>query len=119
MLRNTGATGPSQFPKGRYEAPITVELNNRRIFCKGSNWVNPELFWGEITKERYEELIRLAKECHMNIFRMWGGAGTPKESFYDICDREGILLWQEFMLACNEYIDVGNYMQTLETKPPA
>lgn len=116
LLRNTGATGPSQFPKGRYEAPITVELNNRRIFCKGSNWVNPELFWGEITKERYEELIRLAKECHMNIFRMWGGAGTPKESFYDICDREGILLWQEFMLACNEYIDVGNYMQTLENE---
>ncbi|MBQ9099335.1 MAG: hypothetical protein IJY50_07900 [Clostridia bacterium] len=116
LLRNAGARGPSIFPKGRYEAPITVELNNRRIFCKGSNWVNPELFWGEITAARYEELIRLAKECHMNIFRMWGGAGTPKESFYDICDREGILLWQEFMLACNEYIDVGNYMQTLENE---
>lgn len=116
LLRNTGATGPKTFPKGRYEAPITVELNNRRIFCKGSNWVNPELFWGEITAERYEELIRLAKECHMNIFRMWGGAGTPKRAFYDICDREGILLWQEFVLACNEYIDVGNYMQVLESE---
>jgi beta-mannosidase len=116
LLRNTGATGPKTFPKGRYEAPITVELNNRRIFCKGSNWVNPELFWGEITTKRYEELIRLAKECHMNIFRMWGGAGTPKRAFYDICDREGILLWQEFVLACNEYIDVGNYMQVLESE---
>lgn len=116
LLRNTGATGPQTFPKGRYEAPITVELNNRRIFCKGSNWVNPELFWGTITAERYEELIRLAKECHMNIFRMWGGAGTPKRAFYDICDREGILLWQEFVLACNEYIDVGNYMQVLESE---
>ncbi len=116
LLRNTGAKGPQTFPKGRYEAPITVELNNRRIFCKGSNWVNPELFWGEITTKRYEELIRLAKECHMNIFRMWGGAGTPKRAFYDICDREGILLWQEFVLACNEYIDVGNYMQVLESE---
>ncbi|MBE6701935.1 MAG: hypothetical protein E7585_00765 [Ruminococcaceae bacterium] len=116
LLRNTGATGPKEFPKGRYEAPITVELNNRRIFCKGSNWVNPELFWGEITHERYEELIRYAKECHMNIFRMWGGAGTPKESFYEICDREGILIWQEFMLACNKYQDVGNYMKTLENE---
>ena len=116
LLRNKEATGPKTFPKTRYEAPITVELNNRRIFCKGSNWVNPELFWGEITAERYEELIHLAKECHMNIFRMWGGAGTPKESFYEICDREGILLWQEFVLACNEYTDVGNYMQTLENE---
>ena len=116
LLRNVGATGPKEFPKTRYEAPITVELNNRRIFCKGSNWVNPELFWGEITKERYEELIRLAKECHMNIFRMWGGAGTPKESFYEICDREGILLWQEFVLACNEYIGIPSYMRVLENE---
>ena len=116
LLRNVDARGPKNFPKGRYEAPITVELNNRRIFCKGSNWVNPELFWGEITTERYEELIRLAKECHMNIFRMWGGAGTPKRAFYDICDREGILLWQEFVLACNEYMDVGNYMKVLESE---
>ena len=116
LLRNEGAKGPSTFPKGRYEAPITVELNNRRIFCKGSNWVNPELFWGEITTERYEELILAAKNCHMNIFRMWGGAGTPKRAFYDICDREGILLWQEFVLACNDYRDVGNYMKVLESE---
>lgn len=116
LLRNIGAKGPTTFPKGRYEAPITLELNGRRIFGKGSNWVNPELFWGEITTERYEELIKLAKDCHMNIFRMWGGAGTPKESFYDICDREGILLWQEFMLACNEYIGLPRYMRTLESE---
>ena len=119
LLRNTGATGPKQFPKSRYEAPITVELNNRRIFCKGSNWVNPELFWGDITTERYEELIRLAKECHMNIFRMWGGAGTPKKSFYEICDREGILLWQEFVLACNEYIGIPHYMGVLKREAGA
>ena len=119
LLRNTDATGPRTFPKTRYEAPITVELNNRRIFCKGSNWVNPELFWGDITTERYEELIRLAKECHMNIFRMWGGAGTPKKSFYEICDREGILLWQEFVLACNEYVGLPRYMGVLKREATA
>jgi beta-mannosidase len=104
------------FPKSRYDAPITIELNNRRIFCKGSNWVNPELYWGDITDELYETQIKLAADCHMNIFRMWGGAGAPKKSFYDICDRYGILIWQEFMLACNEYRDVGNYMQVLESE---
>ncbi len=116
LLRNIGATDPKMFPKSRYDAPITIEINNRRIFCKGSNWVNPELFWGDITDELYETQIKLAKDCHMNIFRMWGGAGSPKKSFYDICDRYGILIWQEFMLACNEYIDIGNYMQVLESE---
>ncbi|MBE6634884.1 MAG: hypothetical protein E7617_01610 [Ruminococcaceae bacterium] len=119
LVRNTGANGPAEFPKSRYEAPITVELNGRRIFAKGSNWVNPELFWGDITEERYRTLISLAKDCNMNIFRMWGGAGAPKKSFYDICDREGIMIWQEFMLACNEYIDTGSYMQVLEKEATA
>jgi beta-mannosidase len=119
LLRNAGCSGPSAFPKGRYEAPITVELNGRRIFCKGSNWVNPELFWGEITEERYRELIDLAVGCNMNIFRMWGGAGLPKESFYDICDEKGMLIWQEFMLACNEYIGKEEYMRTLESEASA
>ena len=117
LERNT--EGPFTFPKGRYEAPITIQLNGRCIFAKGSNWVNPELFWGEITKERYEELICLAKDCHMNIFRMWGGAGVPKESFYDICDREGIMIWQEFMLACNNYLARPHYMQVLESEATA
>ena len=119
LVQNAGCDGPYTFPKGRYEAPITIELNGRRIFAKGSNWVNPELFWGEITKERYDELISLARDCHMNIFRMWGGAGTPKESFYDLCDEYGIMIWQEFMLACNEYIDVPNYMRVLESEASA
>lgn len=119
LLQNIGCDGPHTFPKGRYEAPITIELNGRRIRAKGSNWVNPELFWGEITAERYEELITLAKDCHMNIFRMWGGAGMPKESFYDICDRMGIMIWQEFFLACNNYMDVGNYMEVLESEASA
>lgn len=119
LLRNLEFEGPKVFPKGRYEAPITIELNNRRVFGKGSNWVNPDLFWGDITEELYEEQIHLAKECHMNIFRMWGGAGAPKQSFYDICDREGILIWQEFMLACNEYIGIDSYMKTLESEVTA
>lgn len=114
LLRNVGAKGPREFPKSRYEAPITIELNGRRIFAKGSNWVNPELFWGQITKERYDELLTLAKDCHMNILRMWGGAGAAKKDFYDLCDRYGIMVWQEFMLACNDYPDDEEYLSVLK-----
>ncbi|MBO5271051.1 MAG: hypothetical protein J6B77_09710, partial [Clostridia bacterium] len=119
LVRNAGADGPNIFPKGRYEAPITIELNGRRIFAKGSNWVNPELFWGQITPERYEKLIVLARDAHMNIFRMWGGAGRCKPEFYDLCDRYGILLWQEFMLACNNYTGTAHYMPVLESEATA
>ncbi len=115
LLKNTGVESePYTFPKGRYNAPITIELNGRRIFAKGSNWVNPELFFGAVSAERYRELVEAAKDANMNIFRVWGGAGICKNEFYEECDRNGIMVWQEFMLACNEYPDKPAYLAVLE-----
>lgn len=119
LVRNTDAKDPKEFPKSRYDAPATVELNGRRILAKGSNWVNPEVFWGDITEERYRELLTLAKDAHMNILRMWGGAAVCKESFYDLCDEYGILVWQEFMLACNNYVATEQYRNTLASEATA
>lgn len=105
---------PAGFPKSRSAAPATLELNGRRIFAKGSNWVNPEIFPGEITPETYARHIALAKEAHMNIFRCWGGSGINKRAFYDLCDRAGLLLWVEFPLACNDYAGTPHYLKILE-----
>jgi len=114
LVRNTGANIGPNFPKSRYPAPITIELNGRRIFSKGSNYVNPDIFFGEITAERYAEQVNCAKEANMNMLRIWGGAGVCKKSFYELCDQAGILVWQEFMLACNNYIGTPHYLQILQ-----
>ena len=94
--------------------PMTITINGRAIFAKGSNWVNPEIFPGTIKKETYEPLIQLAQECHMNIFRSWGGAIINKDSFFELCDEYGIMVWQEFPLACNNYVGNEKYLKILE-----
>ena len=115
MIMNQGAwQREGGFPKSRAVAPASLEVNNRRIFAKGSNWVHPEIFMGTVTPERYREQIVLARNAHFNIFRIWGGGIVNKESFFDICDEEGILVWQEFPLACNEYTDDVKYLNVLE-----
>lgn len=114
LVRNTGANIGPNFPKTRYPAPITVELNGRRIFAKGSNYVNPDIFFGEITAQRYAEQVEMVKQANMNMLRIWGGAGVCKKAFYECCDRAGILVWQEFMLACNNYIGTPHYLKILE-----
>ncbi len=115
LVMNTGAwSEPSGFPKTRSVPPIQVEINNRKIFCKGSNWVNPEIFPGIITRERYHQLLTLAKEANFNILRIWGGGIVNKESFFELCDEMGILVWQEFPLACNNYPDDPHYLNILK-----
>ncbi len=115
LVMNEGAwDGPTEFPKTRSVPPITLRLNNRCIFAKGSNWVCPEIFYGRITRERYAAYIQLMKEANMNILRSWGGAIVNKESFFDLCDELGIMVWQEFPLACNNYTNDDKYLSVLE-----
>ena len=102
------------FPKGRNHAPIQLMINGRRIFCKGSNWVHPEIFIGTITRETYEKQLDLAKDAHFNLLRIWGGGIVNKESFFELCDEKGIMVWQEFPLACNNYEGTPHYLAVLD-----
>jgi len=115
LIMNEGAWDrEGGFPKSRAFAPASIEVNHRRIFAKGSNWVHPDIFVGAITPERYREQILLAKNANFNILRVWGGGIVNKEAFFDICDELGILVWQEFPLACNNYTDDIKYLKVLE-----
>lgn len=115
LVMNEGAWHePKSFPKSRSNAPAQIELNGRRIFAKGTNWVAPEVFPGTIGPERYEELLDLAVSANFNILRCWGGCIINKDSFFELCDRKGILVWQEFPLACNCYPDDRHYLSVLE-----
>ena len=119
MLRNIGSKDPKMFPKSRYDAPFSLELNGRRVFMKGSNWVNPDIFWGDITRERYDDILTLVRDANMNVLRMWGGAAVAKRDFYELCDKYGIMVWQEFMLACNLYPNDDAYLSVLEREARA
>jgi beta-mannosidase len=105
---------PVLFPKSRSTAPATFEVNGKVIFAKGSNWVQPELFPGQITKETYVPYIKLAKDAHFNMLRAWGGGFVNKESFFDLCDENGLLVWQEFPLTGMIYPDDSTYLAVLK-----
>ena len=105
--------GP-EFPKGPSNPPITMEVNGRRIFCKGSNWVFPDIFPGTVTAEHYRTLLDLVKDANMNMLRLWGGAAINKDAFYRLCDERGIMIWQEFPLACNRYEGTPEYLKVLD-----
>ncbi len=114
VMAEGGWDHPVGFPKSRSHPPMTVELNGRVIFAKGSNWVNPEIFPAAVTAERLRPLLRLARDANFNLLRCWGGAIVNPEAFFDQCDALGLLVWQEFPLACNLYPDDPDYLRVLD-----
>jgi beta-mannosidase len=76
------------------------ELNGVPVFMKGGNIIPPETLTPVADKARYDRLIGNAVAANMNMVRIWGGAIYGEDYLYDLCDRNGILVWQDFMFAC-------------------
>lgn len=76
--------------------PYGLRVNGKRIWIQGWNWVPLDLLYASVPEERYEHILRLAKDAHVNLLRVWGGGLQEKEVFYRLCDRFGIMVWQEF-----------------------
>lgn len=112
LLRNQEMEEDS-FPKPQLPNPITLEINGQRLFCKGTNYVPNEIFYSRMTRERYMAVLVKARDANMNILRVWGGGLTNREDFFDICDEMGLMVWQEFPLACNNYPDDPHYLAVL------
>ena len=82
---------------------FTFEVNNVAIFCGGANWIPDDNLLPRITPARYRERIAQAKRANMNMLRVWGGGIYEDDSFYDVCDELGLLVWQDFMFGCGIY----------------
>lgn len=81
------------------EDAFTFILNGVRVYAKGANWIPADHLIGAIPASRYRGLIELTVEGHMNMLRVWAGGIYEKDIFYDECDRQGILVWQDFAFA--------------------
>lgn len=78
-------------------------INGIQIMCKGANWVPCEPFPSAEKDSKITELLCLAAEAGANMLRVWGGGIFEKQHFYNECDRLGILITQDFLMACGHY----------------
>jgi beta-mannosidase len=93
---------------------FTFFVNGKPIFAKGANWIPADSFLTRFPDEALEKLIADAAAAHQNMLRVWGGGLYEEERFYDLCDRYGILIWQDFIFACAIYpLDEADFVQNL------
>ncbi|HEV7298440.1 MAG TPA: glycoside hydrolase family 2 TIM barrel-domain containing protein [Tepidisphaeraceae bacterium] len=84
-------------------APLLCEVNGRPVFLQGVNWTPVRLDYHAWSIDDYRRRIDLYREMGCTVLRVWGGAYLEREAFFDLCDRAGILVWQEFPLSSSGY----------------
>lgn len=75
------------------------KLNGERIFALGTNWVPADAYHSR-DAERLPRILEMVADIGCNFIRCWGGNVYENDLFYDFCDRRGIMVWQDFAMAC-------------------
>ncbi|UOQ85042.1 beta-mannosidase [Gracilibacillus salinarum] len=78
-------------------------VNGQPIFMKGANYIPEDNLLPRTSRERTERLIKDSVSANFNMIRVWGGGHYPEDYFYELCDRYGLVVWQDFMFACSVY----------------
>lgn len=75
------------------------KIDDKAVYMKGANYIPSDAFLSRVTKKDYEKIVLSAKDANMNMLRVWGGGIYEDDYFYDLCDKYGINVWQDFMFA--------------------
>ena len=89
--------------KDQIGSSFYFKLNGKPVFMKGANVVPSDSFLPRVSDSTYFSLVENAKKANMNMLRVWGGGVYFDDAFYEACDANGILVWQDFMFACSMY----------------
>jgi len=89
------------------------EVNGRPVFAKGANYIPNDVFLTRVKPETYEFIVKSAADANMNMLRVWGGGVYESNLFYDLCDKYGIMVWQDFMFACSMYPGDDDFLKSI------
>jgi len=99
--------------KDKYGKSFYFELNGVPVFAKGANYIPCDNFLPRVTSEIYKRTVLDAVSANMNMLRVWGGGIYEDDYFYDLCDKYGILVFQDFMFGCSIYPAEGELLENI------
>ena len=92
------------------------KLNGIPVYMKGADFIPCDAFLPRVTYDTYRKQIANAKKANMNMLRVWGGGIYESDDFYNLCDEEGILVWQDMAFACAIYPDGDAFLKNVQAE---
>jgi beta-mannosidase len=88
-----------------------IEVNGKLLFAKGANWIPADTLPNRLSEDDYRRLLQACVDANMNMIRVWGGGLYEADAFYEFCDENGLLVWQDFMFAVGPYLAEPAYLE--------
>ena len=100
--------------KDTFGKSFYFKLNGKPVFIKGANYIPPDSFLPRVSDSLYHSIVKDAANANMNMLRVWGGGVYADDAFYNACDENGILIWQDFMFACAMYPGDATFLENVK-----
>lgn len=84
------------------KANWTFVVNGKKMFVKGTGWCTMDAML-DFSQQRYERFLSMARDQHIQMVRAWGCGLPEKDIFYELCDRYGIMVMQEWPTAWDSH----------------
>jgi beta-mannosidase len=98
-----GRVGFRTIEVDRHDGDFRVIVNGVDVFCRGSCWTPIDAVSLKASPDDYDAALGQVVDCGMNMVRVTGTMVYEAAEFFDVCDRLGILVWQDFMFANMDY----------------
>lgn len=113
-VQNVGFTSSRLLQeKDQYGESFEFEINGRKLWARGANWIPDHSFPATITRAQLRDRLEKCKDMGFNMLRIWGGGFYESDDFYELCDELGILVWQDFPFGCAYYPDTDEWQETI------
>ncbi|WP_454778495.1 glycoside hydrolase family 2 protein [Georgenia muralis] len=95
---------------------FVIRVNGTDVYVRGANWIPDDTYLPRVDRASLATSLADAVEANMNLLRVWGGGIYESDDFYGLCDELGLLVWQDFTLACAAYSEDASLAEELEAE---
>ncbi len=115
-IRPLGRVGFRTMVAHRSDGGFSLEVNGQRVFMRGTCWVSPDVTSLNPTDESIADALMRLRIAGLNMVRLTGTSAYESESFWNLCDQLGIMVWQDAMLATLDPPDDDDFLRELRAE---
>jgi beta-mannosidase len=84
-----------------------------KIFVRGTNWVPLDALHSR-DKNHLKDVFQMIPDLNCNMIRCWGGNVYEDHDFFDLCDENGVMVWQDFAMGCTTYPQNNDFTEKIK-----